>query len=317
MREAVQQQEKLRRTDGLARRRDSFQPLGHLLRVVAVVSQNQNQLIGEGERAECLPIADTLPRRLVLGMDEGEHLGASLAETRQTLMRVAVGVVVLDGKLTLIDVFQKRLRLGAGTHQTAQKDQLPVRQMRDDFPQREPLPGRGGGPSRGSSEGMSVRKRSSTSGVPASPVSRYCESSEAAWLCQYPIALRTSSRRAGSVIGGCAAWLHGGIRVFQAMPGQRRDDGDRFGEEALCGQFAQPGDGRGAGRFREQSFQRGEHRVGSQNLRVGHGVDQAAGLVAGGNGAVPAGRIADANGGRHRLRVATGLPETSGAAPAA
>ena len=65
-----------------------------------------------------------------------------------------------------------------------------------------------------------------------------------------------------------------------------------------------------AGRRRglsEDALFQGEQMVGGNDLIVGNGIDSAAGLVAGGESALPTGRVTDADGGGYGLRILHGL----------
>jgi hypothetical protein len=94
----------------------------------------------------------------------------------------------------------------------------------------------------------------------------------------------------------------GGIWVFEAVAGDDADDA-LVRQVQARGRLEQPGHAGGGRRLSEDALLLGKQSAGRQDLVVGHGVDGAAGLVAGGQGAFPARRVADAYGGGDRLRV--------------
>ncbi len=71
-------------------------------------------------------------------------------------------------------------------------------------------------------------------------------------------------------------------------------------------------DGRGGRGLDEDALLRGQQPVGAQDLTVRHLVDEAAGLVAGRQGVVPGGRVADADGGGDGGRVPDDLAAHQG-----
>ena len=93
------------------------------------------------------------------------------------------------------------------------------------------------------------------------------------------------------------------------MAGQDTDSGEASERCAAYGPLQESRDGSGRSRFAEEAFLGSEPAVGSENLVVGHSVDDTARLLAGADGAVPRSGVADPDGGRDRFGVPDGVAE--------
>ena len=100
------------------------------------------------------------------------------------------------------------------------------------------------------------------------------------------------------------------LRVLEAVAGDGADDARaRRHEPGRRGSASSPAtQAAEAGSTKTPSCGR-EVAVRVEDLLVGHGVDAAAGLVAGGDGLLPRGGVADADGRGDRLGVVDGVAE--------
>src|SRR5262249_53957480 len=93
------------------------------------------------------------------------------------------------------------------------------------------------------------------------------------------------------------------VRVLEAVPGEDADTAGAGDAAIRRRDLEEASDRGGRGRFAEDAFFAGEAAVGGKNLVVGDAGDGAAGLVPSGYGALPACRVADADGRGDGLRL--------------
>src|SRR5262249_34029012 len=101
----------------------------------------------------------------------------------------------------------------------------------------------------------------------------------------------------------------GGFRVFETVAGEDANAGGAGDATFGAGDLEKAGDRGGGGRLTEDAFFSRHARVGIEDLVVCNAIDGAAGFVARCNGAFPARRVADSDGGGDRLWICNRVPE--------
>src|SRR4051794_25393809 len=99
------------------------------------------------------------------------------------------------------------------------------------------------------------------------------------------------------------------LRILQPVAGDGDDDGLALGHLAGCVLLDQSGNARGRARLDEDTLLGGQPAVRSEDFAVGHRINQAAGLLPGGDGAVPGSRVADPDRGGDGLGLGDRVPE--------
>src|SRR5882724_3524468 len=97
--------------------------------------------------------------------------------------------------------------------------------------------------------------------------------------------------------------LDGSLRILEAVSGEHGDDDPAAEVLLLAGESEEARHRRRAGGLAEHAGLAGEPPPGGEDLRVAHGREQASRLALRGQRRLPGGRIPDADGGGHRLRL--------------